>query len=208
MLEVGPLPAGRIDEAVALLGRAFLPDPIFSYFFPDPARRSAVFAAFFGMLVNIHIRFGHVYAAERNGELVGAAVWRPPDAGAPSAEDLVLEHEAITKLQAIDANGAEGILSGFAKTESGHPSEPHWYLFFVGVEPDLQGQGIGQQLLAPVLEAADAAGTLCYLETPFPRTHEFYQRLGFHINDAGHPFTGAPTLWTMLRPPQLRGERG
>ena len=92
-------------------------------------------------------------------------------------------------------------MTGFGQLEAGHPADPHWYLFFVGVDPSCQGQRIGEQLLVPVLRAADAANTLCYLETPFPRTHAFYQRLGFEIRTEGHPFAGAPTLWTMLRSP-------
>ena len=62
--------------------------------------------------------------------------------------------------------------------EQFHPADPHWYLAFVGVEPTIQSHGIGRTLLAPVLKLADQTETLCYLETPFPRTHEFYERLG------------------------------
>jgi hypothetical protein len=53
----------------------------------------------------------------------------------------------------------------------------------------------------PVLQQADAAHALCYLETPFRQTHVFYQRLGFQITSESHPFRGAPPLWTMLRQP-------
>jgi GNAT superfamily N-acetyltransferase len=73
-----------------------------------------------------------------------------------------------------------------------HPAAPHWYLAFVGIEPSFQSHGIGQTLLAPVLKNADQTETLCYLETPFPRTHTFYERLGFVRQSELNPFTGAP----------------
>ncbi|GAC1671877.1 MAG: hypothetical protein PVS2B2_03700 [Candidatus Acidiferrum sp.] len=43
---------------------------------------------------------------------------------------------------------------------------------------------------------------LCYLETPFPATHDFYRRLGFELGPATHPFEGAAPLWTMIRLPK------
>ncbi len=96
-----------------------------------------------------------------------------------------------------------GLYHGFAETASLHPMEPHWYLGFVGIEPHYQGHGLGEKLLAPVLKTADAENTLCYLETPFPATHKFYERLGFALEIEAKPFRGAPTLWTMVRRPEV-----
>ena len=90
--------------------------------------------------------------------------------------------------------------------ESLHPEEPHWYLAFVGVDPAAQRSGVGSRLLSPVLAQADAAGRLCYLETPFPETHQFYRRHGFELGKAARPFQGAPGLWTMLRNPGIGGK--
>ncbi len=131
--------------------------------------------------------------------MVGAAVWRPPEAEGPT--DLDREREAATerRVRDIDNEAAEALFAGFAVLEPGHPAEPHWYLFFV---PAWQGHGFGSILLEPVLKLADQSQTLCYLETPFPRTHVFYRRLGYEITRAGNPFVGAPTLWAMTRLPQ------
>ncbi len=84
------------------------------------------------------------------------------------------------------------LFAGFAAMEQFHPAAPHWYLAFVGVDPTIQSHGIGGTLLAPVLAAADRTETLCYLETPFPRTHKFYERLGFARQRELNPFIGAP----------------
>ena len=95
---------------------------------------------------------------------------------------------------------------GFAALEHVHPCAPHWYLAFVGIEPAIQSRGIGRALLAPVLEKADRTNTLCYLETPFPRTHAFYERLGFTRNGEHRPFVGAPQgVEAFLREPLTRG---
>ena len=67
---------------------------------------------------------------------------------------------------------------------------------------DVQSRGIGARLLAPVHERADAERVPCYLETPFARTHPFYERLGYRVQEELKPLatTDAP-LWTMLREP-------
>jgi GNAT superfamily N-acetyltransferase len=94
------------------------------------------------------------------------------------------------------------LLAGFRELERLHPPEPHWYLAFAGVDPARQGKGIGDALLQPVLAEADRAGLLCYLETPFPRTHAFYQRLGFKTSSTVRPFLGARPLDIMIREPR------
>jgi hypothetical protein len=63
------------------------------------------------------------------------------------------------------------------------------------------------QLLAPVLERADADGQLCYLETPFPQTHAFYHRLGFEHGDQLHVFDQAPAVVAVLRQPRSRTQK-
>jgi ribosomal protein S18 acetylase RimI-like enzyme len=86
--------------------------------------------------------------------------------------------------------------------EQFHPPDPHWYLAFVGIEPAFQSRGVGEALLAPALAIADQTRALCYLETPFPRTHAFYERLGFVRYAEQNPFVGAPQgAVTFLRKP-------
>jgi GNAT superfamily N-acetyltransferase len=157
------------------------------------------FRAFFSNIVHAHLRFGHVYVALVENQVAGVAVWRPPEAGGDTLRDRVRTLSTHLLVRSLFPRTAGDLFRGFATTIALHPQAPHWYLFFMGVDVDLQGQGIGSRLLAPVLELADRTGTLCYLETPFPRTHAFYRRLGFEISSESHPFRGAPTLWTMTR---------
>jgi GNAT superfamily N-acetyltransferase len=108
-------------------------------------------------------------------------------------------------VQAMFPRTSQSLFAGFAGLEQFHPTDPHWYLAFVGSEPAIQSRGIGRALLAPVLKIADETHTPCYLETPFPRTHEFYERLGF-ARHAEHPFIGAPRrVVTFLREPRISG---
>jgi ribosomal protein S18 acetylase RimI-like enzyme len=107
----------------------------------------------------------------------------------------------VAVVRLLFPHAAPRLFEGFELLGGQHPPEPHWYLAFVGIKPDLQGRGLGAQLLAPVFERADADGTLCYLETPFQATQAFYRRLGFEITGEEHPVEGAPPVWSMTRRP-------
>ena len=77
-----------------------------------------------------------------------------------------------------------------------------WYLSILGVDPALQGRGVGAQLLRPMLERADGAGRASYLETFTPRNIAFYERLGFDVKRAvDEPVTGS-RYWVLVRDPR------
>ena len=200
---VGPLPEHRVGDAVGVLVRAFRDDPILTFFLNRPGRRTLAFRAFFGNIIRAHLRFGHVYGAYVEDRVVGAAVWRPPDAAGETFRDRARDLAARALVRSLFPRTAGDLFRGFEATLPLHPDEPHWYLFFMGVDVGMQGRGIGSKLVERVLRLADQTQTLCYLETPFPRTHAFYQRLGFEIATASNPFRRAPTLWTMTRHPRV-----
>jgi ribosomal protein S18 acetylase RimI-like enzyme len=200
-LVVAPLPAGRIGDAVAVLRDAFRDDPIFTFHFPDATLRTTVLEIFFGEVIRAHMRFAHVYAAMDGDRLIGTAVWRPPDAGADTWRDRLRAFISRRRLAALAPDVARKLLLGFATLEKTHPAIPHWYLFFIGLDPASRGRSIGAALMAPVLKAADAANTFCYLETPFPQAIAFYRKLGYEVSGEPRPFPGAPQLWAMTRRP-------
>ena len=199
---ISPLSEECVRAATHVLLRAFADDPILTFYLNEPRRRRLAYRAFFGDAIHAHRRFGHVYTVRRDQQVVATAVWQPPDAGPPTLRERLHTWGAMLTVRALFPRTAVGMFQGFAATQVLHPHAPHWYLFFVGVDPAMQGTGIGARVLAPVLESADRTGTLCYLETPFPRTHAFYRRLGFEIASESHPFVGAPRLWTMIREPR------
>ena len=67
------------------------------------------------------------------------------------------------------------------------PSEPHWHLGPVAVDPHLQGHGIG-----------DDCAALSYLETDKSENVRFYQKFGFRVTEQA-TVLGIPN-WFMSRP--------
>ena len=186
---------GVLDSSVAaaagrLLSRAFADDPIITHYLDDPAGRVIALPAFFEAVLYELFPSKHVLGAWAGDQLAGVAAWLPPDPVAP--DDAARAHAQRCRqiVTTMFPNSANALFEGFAQLETLHPKAPHWYLAFVGVEPALQGHGVGRQLLAPVLNIADETATLCYLETPFPGTHPFYEQLGFTRRAEHHTFAG------------------
>ena len=59
--------------------------------------------------------------------------------------------------------------------------EPHRYLMIVGVDPELQNQGVGSAIVREGLALADRESVRCYLETSERRNLAFYERHGFVV---------------------------
>lgn len=194
---VRPLREGEVPVASRLLAAAFADDPFIGWFFRDRWRRRLALPRFFGAVLYELLPGGAVFAIEPDGVLAGVAAWTPP-----SVEPLSPVRARLSALQvrAIFPRAARRLRGGFATLAEYHPSFPHWYLAFVGIDPGAQRRGLGRALLEPVLVEADAAGGACYLETPFPGTRSFYERLGYEETAELEPVRGAPRIWTMTRP--------
>jgi ribosomal protein S18 acetylase RimI-like enzyme len=64
-----------------------------------------------------------------------------------------------------------------------HPKEPHWHLGPIAIVPEMQGQGIGSQLLEHFCKHVDQDGQAAYLETDKPENVPLYERFGFLVTE-------------------------
>ena len=61
------------------------------------------------------------------------------------------------------------------------PKESMYYLWFIGVDPDYQGQGRGSRLLNEVIGRSSELQRPVYLETSTPENLPWYEDFGFRI---------------------------
>ena len=82
---------------------------------------------------------------------------------------------------------------GYMSRQSADVTGPEfWYLSILGLTPDSQGQGLGKDLMAPVLAKIDALGLGAYAESFTPKNFSFYERLGFtRAKRVDEPLTGS-----------------
>ncbi|MCC5923800.1 MAG: GNAT family N-acetyltransferase [Crocinitomicaceae bacterium] len=72
-----------------------------------------------------------------------------------------------------------------------HPKEGFIHLWYIGVEPEMQGKGRGTELMTQIIAKAKNDNKHIYLETSTERNFKFYTSLGFKekstITKLGYP---------------------
>ncbi|MGH9127206.1 MAG: GNAT family N-acetyltransferase [Acidimicrobiales bacterium] len=188
---------GDAQELGAVLGRAFLDDPVMGWLLPAAGARTTRLPRLFAMELRcLYLRFGEVYTTK---DLAGGAVWAPPEAWHTAFRSVL---RATPRLVWTLRGRLGSAVRSVAAIEAVHPVESHWYLAVLGTEPARQGEGIGSALLAPVLARCDRDWVPAYLESSKESNVPFYRRLGFEVTGTIDLPSGGPRVWTMWRDPK------
>jgi GNAT superfamily N-acetyltransferase len=184
------LSASDQDAAVAAIVAAFIADPIVRYVFSEPQTYLTYMPPMVRAFGGRAFENGTAFGVEGNQ---AAALWLPPGVGPDDETMGALLEEAIT-----DPERKHETYSFTAQMAEFHPSEPHWYLPLIGVDPAKHGLGLGSALLAHTLAICDQAGETAYLEATSPRNVPLYERHSFEalgVIQAG----SSPPMVPMLR---------
>jgi GNAT superfamily N-acetyltransferase len=184
-------PVREEDRARALdvLVLAFSADPVERWMYPEPREYLTHFPAFLSAFA------GDAFAEESVwslGEFSAVALWLPPGTE-PDGDAIVA---VLTESLAPEKH--EDVLAVLGQMDEAHPSFRHWYLPWFGVDPALQGRGLGGELMESCLRILDEDHLPVYLETPSPRSIPFYERFGFEATGAAQA-GGCPPITFMLR---------
>jgi ribosomal protein S18 acetylase RimI-like enzyme len=174
---------------VRVLARAFDKDPVANWMLRRDHLESA-FGTFFKHAVLPHDE------AWISGD-DGVALWTPP--GKWSATGFHFFAMAPALLSAVGATKLVARARAAQRVSERHPRERHWYLFAIGVDPAMQGKGIGSKLLRVVLERCDADKTAAYLEASTETSARIYERHGFRVTEELRVASDAPPMWLMWR---------
>jgi ribosomal protein S18 acetylase RimI-like enzyme len=190
----------RPDEVTALsraLARAFFEDPLSTYVLPDASNRPRISEAGLTLFLRrAWFELGETYAV---GEpAAGVCIWNPPGTWEIG---IGKQLSMLPALLRVYGRNLPRLLSALNSAESDHPTEPHYYLPFLGVEPESQGRGMGSALMHPVLSRCDADRTAAYLESSTTRNRALYERHGFEVMSEFKLGRGGPTFWRMWRVP-------
>lgn len=182
------------DEAwaVAALTMAFANDPAVRWLFPDAQQYLTNFPAFARAFAGKAFECGTVDELEGYS---AAALWLPPNVQ-PN------EVAVMDRLQrSVNEARLPEVFSVFEQMGAFHPTEPHWYLPMIGVDPSGQGRGVGSALLLKGLARCDADGLPAYLEATNLRNISLYERFGFKAVGRIQTKTSPPII-PMFRPSQ------
>ncbi len=178
---VKPLDPSRYGEAARLLGRAFQGDPVIASILPRsaPERRVHKLAVMFEEMLLVNARQNQPFGIVDSGSVRAAAILhRPGTYPLPCLTGLGLVWRAMRK---AGPRGLGRFLCWSLRSGRHHPATPHYYLETLGVDPTMQGRGLGSAMLQHIAAVVDAADTECILETANDRNVVLYQRFGFEI---------------------------
>jgi len=197
------LPPSQIKQACAVLSQAFYDDPLFQYLIPDEARRARLLPSFHSITIRYAMHYGEVYTTPG---IDGVACWLVPGRTTPTWLGMlrVALHGAPALFGLSGLRRYFPIGSYVEKVHEQAASGLHWYLWELGVDPSCQHQGIGGQLIQPVLERAARDNLPCYLETMNEINLPFYEKHGFKVvSDGVVPECGLRVWGMVARPASL-----
>lgn len=195
---IEPLDRHGLREAGGVLARAFCNNPVLTGLFVGdalevrlPLIEGAMFAFTRAMLTA-----GTAEVIRHDGRIAAVSLCYPPGAYPPGLSAEL--NMATGSLRA----GPRRFLrcaryDSFLRAH--HLKAPHWYLWILGVEPELQGRGFGSDLVRTLSTRADRDRVPCYLETDKPSSVQLYERHGYTVRQQlAVPRLGCP-LWLMQR---------
>ena len=177
---------------IEVLVRANWADPAARWVWPDSQQFLTHFPSFVRAFGGKAFAHGSAYYVDG---YTGAALWLPPDVHPDENALIALLQRTVSEQIQKD------FFPVFEQMGRYHPSEPHWYLPLMGVDPSQQGKGFGSALLQHTLMQFDRDNKIAYLESSNPRNISLYKRHGFEL--LGTIQTGtSPSIAPMLRRPK------
>src|SRR5688500_13851727 len=164
--------ASEEQRALDVLVTAFTADPVIRWMYPGATGYLTLFPAF------LRAFGGKAFSSNtawRLGEFSAVALWFPPHVEPDGDSVLAVVKESVAQDQHVD------LFSVLEQMDSVHPTYPHWYLPWFGVEGARQGKGLGGELMRSCLGFVDHDHLPAYLESPNPRNISFYERYGFAV---------------------------
>lgn len=181
----------RVPELVEVLATSFADDPIIRWPFPTEGSHEEQCRELFRILDEPFSEIGWLWEA---GDAAGVALWVPPDA---AARFLEIELQTRDAIDAMTDDGGIRYRAFWDWIEQRLPTEPHWFLDHLAVDPERRGEGIGSALVGLGVGFARREGVPAFLETARPGNVGYYERLGFRVvADEQAPGSG-PRLWFM-----------
>jgi ribosomal protein S18 acetylase RimI-like enzyme len=170
----------ELHIAALLLSRAMCDNPIDVRAFGGeaPHRRRSL-ERFYSPVLHGLYRRGQILGGFLNGEMIAVCAFAPPGHCQATLAEKVRILPTVVLANQIATAGR--ILQWVGAWSQRDPSQPHWHLGPVAVEPAVQGRGVGRALLADFCTRMDECAGLAYLETDKCENVRFYRRFGFAI---------------------------
>jgi len=182
----------ELEECISTIVLGFSSDPVVRWIYPNPLDYLENFPLLVKAFGGKAFEQGTVYYTD---QFLAVSIWLPPGVY-PDEEEIVTLVE-----KSVPENRHKDVFPVFEQISQYHPEEPHWYLPFIGTDPNQQGRGYGSTLLNHTLFICDKDKKLAYLEATSERSARLFERHGFVVLGTIQQST-SPLIVPMQRSPQ------
>lgn len=161
---------------VNILTKAFHDNKSVNFVAKQDSRRVERIRKLMGYSFQVCMAFGEVWITSDNN---ACALILFSDQKKVTIQSIIWD--ATLAINVIGIDRISKVLKRESNIKQHHPKEPFAYLWFIGVNPDQQGNRIGTSLLLDVIKECDKRNKPIYLETSVDKNILWYNKLGFEI---------------------------
>jgi GNAT superfamily N-acetyltransferase len=160
----------EMERVIAVIALTFTADPVARWLFPDPGQYLRHFPAILRAFASKAVLHG---TSLQVGDCSGVALWLPPKVRPDRPALNGIMQEGVAPARQAD------VFAFMERMASYRPTEPHWWLPFIGVDPVHYHKGLGSALHRHALVRCDSDHMPAHLETGNPANVPLYERYGF-----------------------------
>jgi len=187
-----------------ILAKAFLNYPLYAYGINDKVNQEKKLCVLFQTLVEFTSRYGAIYTV---GDPFKAVMLVLPSTQIPISNWKMFLSGATDIFFKVGLNYLLRQREITQKQEEIHlkyMTEPHQYIFTIGVDPAHQGQKLASRLIQELQQESEKQHCPIFLETNKAINVQIYQKLGFKVLEM-HEFPKKNlTLWGMRWDPSKK----
>ncbi|MBN8717950.1 Acetyltransferase (GNAT) family protein [Hydrobacter penzbergensis] len=164
------------DLVVDILTKSFDANQSVNYIVKQDEKRVQRVRSLMDYSFEVCYLFGDVFLSD---DKKGCALITYPDKKKTTLKSILLDVKLI--LSAVGLKNIKKTLAREAKINELQSKEPKYYLWFIGVDPEHQNEGIGSILLDEIIEDSEQKQRPIYLETSTVKNLPWYKKFGFQI---------------------------
>ncbi|MCO5238928.1 MAG: GNAT family N-acetyltransferase [Chitinophagaceae bacterium] len=161
---------------VDILTESFDANHSVNYIIKQDSKRKKRIQALMNYSFDVCRAFGDVFLSDDNK---ACALIIYPDKKKATLKSTLLDIKLI--FQSVGFGNIGKTLKREKLISSIQPQIPMSYLWFIGVDPVVQNEGIGSKLLQEIIDYSNVNNRSVYLETSTIRNLSWYEKFGFEI---------------------------